>query len=92
MNAVEITSRDNQLSFQLVQDKEVIYEDGWIRQECDKKEIQPFQFHTVDSEETCVLYESKFKHSIRQLRDYGEYIMWSIHTPNIILDMKLFYI
>ena len=94
INTVEISSRDNQLFFHSVHDTEIVYDTGWIRQECDKTEIPPFHFYTVDSEETCFLYESKSQQHLLQLREYDDYILWTIQTPNILSrsDMKLFYI
>jgi hypothetical protein len=94
LNTIQIISRKNKLLFQSISDTDITYENGWLRQNCDIREIPPFHFYNVDSEESFQLYESTFKGHLLQLREFDEYVTWTIHTPYIlsISDMKLFYI
>ena len=91
---LQIIADETSLNFYFVNDIECFINDGWICQECTKKEVSPFHFYETDSEETYTYYESKYKDCLLQLQVYQDFFLFKIVSEKKLdtSDMKLFYI
>jgi len=81
-NNVKITSLNNHLTFEYIQDISISYDTtkNLLIQEYNREKCPPYNFYQVNIEDVFTLYENKQNDILIRLKEYKDYITIEFHT------------
>jgi len=92
INNIQIISNENELLFNRIIDKNISFNNNYIKQEYDISNCDKFNFSIVDLEQEYILYENTINDIKIKVKKFNDFITLMYESKNNIDDNFLYYI